>query len=243
MKKVLGLLVVLAVVGIAPIFAQMTCAYTDFPPFTYQDETGKITGFFHESVQQVLKEAGFDVVKDFKFVVLPNTRLYKDILSGAVTVNLGIPSVPALKDNVYIGDYPFFNIISKAYYIGEKAPITSKDQFAGKSIIVIRGYTYAGLIAILSNPENKCILSEANTHESALKMLQSGRADYLLDYSAPVEAELNKRNVDGLKSTSLAVLPVYFIIGKAVPGGEALMKKLNSAHQSLIKKGILTPAN
>lgn len=243
MKKNQILLVLLTVVFLQPFFAQMTVGYTDFPPFTYQDDNGNATGFFHQPVIQILKEAGFDVNKDFRFVFEPSSRLYKDILSGDVALNVGIPTTPALQGKVFVGQFPVVNIIIKAYWIGGKQPVTTKDEFIGKSIIVIKGYSYAGLITYLMDPAQECVINEANTHESALKMLQSGMGDYLLDYSAPIDVALEKKYVDGLKSATLAIIPTYFIISKAVPEGEALMNQINNAHQASIRKGIIKSAN
>ncbi|HBD93556.1 MAG: hypothetical protein A2015_11065 [Spirochaetes bacterium GWF1_31_7] len=238
-----GLLMTLMIMFVTPCFAQMTVGYTDFPPFTYMDEKGEIKGFFHEPVKLVLKEAGFDIQKDFKFAVEPSNRLYSNILTGKVAINIGIPSVPSLKDNILIGEYPFVNIVIKSYSIGDRPVVTEKGQFAGKSIIVIRGYSYAGLITFLNDPNNKCTLNETDSHESALKMLQGGRGDYLLDYSAPIDVVLDTIKIDGLKSTSLAIIPVFFIVSKAIPDAENLMKKINTAHQVLIEKGIVKAAN
>ena len=228
------------VIFITPCFAQMTVGYTDFPPYTYIDETGKVVGTFHDQVIKVLQEAGFDIAKDFIFKVIPSKRLFADIISGAVTINVGI-QVPILKDQIYFGTIPFLTIVTKAYFIGDKQPISSKGQFAGKSIISIRGFSFGDLLAFWTDPNNKCDYKETGTHESALKMLQVGRGDYLVDYSVPIERELEKNNVVGIKSSTISTIPVYFIVSKAVPNGEALMNKIDVAHKSLVQKGIIKP--
>lgn len=243
-KKICLVLAVWTNIFLLPCMAQnITIGYSDFPPFIYQDTAGKTSGFFLSPVLIILKEAGIDTVTNVKYISEPNTQLIPDILSGKITLTLGLPGTPAFKDKIYVGTYPIVQIKINAYYIGEKQPITAIENLAGKSIIVIKGYSYGGMIEFLNDPKNKCVLKQAISHEEALKLLQTAKADYLLDYTAPINVQMETSSIAALRSTTLTSIPVHFIISKTVPDGEALMNKINEAHQALIQKGKIKLAN
>ena len=78
----------------------------------------------------------------------------------------------------------------RLYRLPTTPALPQVQALAGKSLIVIRGYSYAGTLLKLQGLEPAPMVREAKDHRQALMMLRAGRADYLLDYSLAVNYTL-----------------------------------------------------
>ena len=68
-------------------------------------------------------------------------------------------------------------------------------------------------------------------------MLQRRRADYLLDYRAPVEQAMQELGMDDLPFAEVQRLPLRLIYSRHAPGAERLRDDLDRVYQQLKDAG------
>lgn len=96
------------------------------------------------------------------------------------------------------------------------------------------GYSYWKPVTnFIQDPNLHLRLYRTGTHHAALRMLELGRGDYLLDYQAPVEAASRQ----ALASQELYRLPLRMIVSRHIPGAEALRDRLDQAYDQLRSDG------
>lgn len=198
----------------------------DMPPF-YNVKNGAPTGgICYDIMTKMLEKAKIPYVAQ----VYPAPRLYANLISGKTDVFIGIKNVPAYKDKVLYGETPVSNAELGVYSL-RAPPVKTKMDLIGKSVIVVRGYGYGGLIDFLKDPANKIHLFETTTHLSALKMLEGKRGDYLLDYTATINDILKDNPNPKITLSILSNIPLYLIVSKATPNGGQLLEKLMAAFE------------
>ena len=153
----------------------------------------------------------------------------RNIIQGRTNVTIAAHHV-AVDDHVYYSDKPVDEIVLNAYYRKGGKTATGVKDFSGKSVIIIRGYAYNGRIKALREPINNITLIEATSHEDAVRRLEKGHADYLLDYKHPVSSAFQST---GINANSFAVneisrYAVYYVVSKKTPNAKALAEKLSA---------------
>ena len=128
---------------------------------------------------------------------------------------------------------PVYSTKLNVYHIGDKLPLTSKEDLTGKKIITIRGYSYAGLIKFISDPANKIVNEVAGTHKAAFEMLRGKRADYVLDYAPAAEDILAESPIGDIRSNPINQLDIFLVLSKSYPDADKLMMKLEGIVETL----------
>ncbi|EQL39075.1 hypothetical protein M770_24610 [Pseudomonas aeruginosa VRFPA03] len=187
----------------------MNVGYYEFPPYIYTARDGHAAGSGARLVRLLLERAGYRPA----FRALPSARLSADTLQarrvlGHVSLNLYYPA-------------------------HQPAPRVPQD-LAGRRLILISGYSYWKPVTdFIQDPNLHLRLYRTGTHHAALRMLELGRGDYLLDYQAPVEAASRQ----ALASQELYRLPLRMIVSRHIPGAEALRDRLDQAYDQLRSDG------
>lgn len=214
---------------------KLKLGYIEFPPFTFTGDSGKPEGILIDLASQVFPEAGYD----FDAVSYPVRRLASYIGSGDLDIWMGLKTLPEFKGKAYVGDTIVAELILLAYTKGKKAPILKKEDLSGKTVIVLRGYSYGGWISYINAPENKVNYIKANKHTAAFNMLKAGRADYVLDYKEPSEKALEKVSIPDLEYNQISALPCYFIVSMKRSDGQEVINKLETVFHKLKQEGKL----
>lgn len=157
----------------------------------------------------------------------PAQRMFNQLKSGASHFSMLVPA-PALKECCLTGRQPVAQTQVKVFWIGGVPPIQRKEDLAGKSVIVIRGYSYGELAAFLGDATNAIHRNTVDTHRSAFAMLQHGRADYLLDYAGPAAEMLAAQPIPDIRSAALADINVYLVLNRTYPDAEQVMARLEA---------------
>ncbi|HRE16888.1 MAG TPA: hypothetical protein PLW86_07435, partial [Rhodocyclaceae bacterium] len=108
----------------------------------------------------------------------------------------------------------------RVYYLGDKAPIKARTDLVGKSVITIRGYSYAGFISFVNDEKNRISNNPAANHRTAFEMLDAGRADYLLDYGVNVPEALPPSQLAKLNYDTIGNFDVFLVLSKNYPNAE-----------------------
>ena len=162
----------------------------------------------------------------------PARRLFDNLRNGTTNFSILVRASSLLESCIF-SHKPVYSTTMNIYYIGDKHPVESREELIGKRIITIRGYSYAGLLQFISDPANKIINEVASTHKAAFKMLENGRAGYLLDYASAAEDILFERPILGIKSNLLDQLDIFLVLSKSYPDAENLMVKLENIVETL----------
>lgn len=211
-------------------------AYTQFPPIEYQDQHGQAAGSIIELTRKVAREAGYEP----RFELLPVSRIYLYLKNGTIDLWPGLTNIPELEGQVLESwASPLTVQLSAWFEQGTPAPAQLGD-LRGRTLIVIGGYTYGGLLQWLV--ENQQVrVTEAPNHRSAMDMLKRGRGDYVLDYREPVREILSAEPARGLQEVRIRERDAAWLYSLASPRAAILREAFDDAFLRLVQKGEIPP--
>ena len=236
------LTLVFSFVGLAMLFSNVLLAsetddqrpvlrtgFVEFPPFKYADEDGNASGPWVEMTEQVAAEAGYQL----DWVHLPIARVYLYLENGKIDLWPGVAGIPQIRSFVYESTVTPMNVILYAFHRSTVKPPKSLEALEGKPLILINGFTYLGALRRLSlNDED---LSYSPDHESALRMLNLERGQYLLDYDAPVQAVKHEFPDLDLTGTPIFKARGAFVVSRSNPDAKAIVDKFDGAYRRLVE--------
>lgn len=172
----------------------------------------------------------------------PAARMFEHLRNGSAEFSM-LVKAPVLQECCLVSRKPVARTEIRIYRSAEKAAVKSRDDLVGKRVITILGYSYGGLLTFIDDKKNGIVNNVAETHESALAMLERGRADYLIDYTGPVTEVLALHPVKNLAFDVLDRLEVHLVLSRKRVDAPQLMARLEAIAESLDKPEILwTPA-
>ncbi len=232
----MSLIIVSFTLGVVPMVYSnqpLKFAFIEFPPATFTNESGKPDGFITDIAVKVSSKAGYDLhIESY-----PTKRMVSMLVKGDIHFWIGLTTLPRLQGTTLVGNSIVTTIDLCAYTIGKRSPVLSENDLIGKSVIILRGYSYGGWINFIKNAVNNVDYHETNEHRSALIMLKLNRADYLLDYKNPSEKVLEKYKISNLNFNIISSLECRFVVSKKAPNPDKLLQQLENAYKLLLKEG------
>ncbi|WP_100638794.1 substrate-binding periplasmic protein [Marinobacter salexigens] len=238
------MLAFLAVAGLAhPVLAdpggnRLRIAYADFPPVEYQNEQGEPAGFFVDLTRRVVEEAGYEA----EFIYLPVSRIYLYLKNGTVDLFPGLSNTPSLANEVMESWVNVYPTRLNAWYLAGSEPLTHFEQLEGKTVIVIAGYTYGGLLSWLERSDHIQV-TEAPNSRAAMEMLKLKRGDFVLDYRETVEEMLIKPSDSSIRGSEVRSRYSAWLYSLANPKAALLREKLDDAYLRLVDRGEAPPVH
>lgn len=162
----------------------------------------------------------------------PAARLFSNLQSGTTSFSILVRATSLEKCCIF-SRQPVYSTDLNVYYLADKPPVRNRDELAGKTIIVIRGYSYAGFLKFIGDPANRIAAEVAGTHEAAFEMLRAGRADYVLDYASAAGDILAANPVRNLLWSRIERLDIHMVLSRTYPEAETLMARLEAAARTL----------
>lgn len=214
---------------------ELRVGYVEFPPYEYNGPNGEAAGTFLELTRQVAEEAGFDV----RFIYVPVSRAYLYLREGKIDLWPGLTNIPALSEDVLESQTHPLAVQLNAWSTSANPPIQQFEDFYGKSLILIAGYTYGGLAGYLESHPGITV-THAPNHQAAVDMLNIQRGDYLLDYQLPVENILRKEPTVHLQYSSIRVRTAAWLFSLANPRAGEIQRAFDNAWLRLVKCGDVT---
>ncbi|MBI3444230.1 MAG: transporter substrate-binding domain-containing protein [Magnetospirillum sp.] len=169
----------------------------------------------------------------------PAARLFNNLQDGTADFSMLVKSAN-LEACCLASHKPVASTELRAYRRSDTPPIRAREDLAGKDIITIHGYTYAGLLSFIKDQANKINNNGTVSHDSAFTMLEHGRADYVLDYAGPATEILAAHPIKGLEYDVIDRLDVHLILARSYPDAEAVMARLEAIAQSVLSEKIPT---
>lgn len=197
-----------------------------FPPYTYTDAQGEIKGQVVTVFRALFDKLQWQYSMSFK----PMARIHHKLKLGEIDIWAGPLGVPALDGHVYEAALPdSFGLHLYLWHRHDSAPVTDVLQLQGKTLAVVNGLTYRGLIDRITNPAYGINVFRASSHDSAFKMLIGKRTDYLLGYEQPMRESMNQHPEIKLLRHSLQTRRVGFIISRKAPQSRLIHSALLDA--------------
>ncbi|WP_027859037.1 substrate-binding periplasmic protein [Marinobacterium jannaschii] len=210
--------------------------YIEFPPM-YSTENGSPRGILLDIGRTIFNELGYS----YRETSYPTRRLFKALEVGMADIWFGI-RIPRLKSAAIIGDQPIYTIQLNVYGLDKVPEAAKKEDFKGKRVVIMLGYTYSDLGAFIRDKSNGVSYVEAKSHQQALRLLKTGRFDYLLDYQYPLNAALKKVPLENIRANTIARLPVYIYVSRRTRNPVQLSATLDSTFARLSNEGKLNVA-
>jgi polar amino acid transport system substrate-binding protein len=208
---------------------------TNFPPFYVINKDQSASGIYLNIMETTLQHAGLD----YRLDIYPAKRLYRNLGNGITDLFLGIKGSPEYDKSVLYSKIAISQVQMRVYAIGNTPLPVVKEDINGHKIITMRGYGYGGLVSYFSDPINNIEVTSTSEHRSSFLMLKNHRADYVINYKYPSETALTNLEIPGLKYTNFYDAQVYFIVSKALPNAEEVLKTLETAYIDLVNLGEL----
>lgn len=202
--------------------------YIDFYPIFYTKENGKAAGTYIELMNEVSKEANIDI----EYYLFPPSRLANQLISGKIDLWVGLSTLPNFAENTIHSKTIISKIELKLYWLNLSYNFTHANylqEIKDKNLVVLRGYSYGGLLNTLQNKENKYKFSISDSHQAAIDFLQKGRADVLLNYHEPMQVVLKQNPSLNLKEMTIDSYPAHLVVSKKIEKPKELLQDLEKA--------------
>ncbi|MGM0768347.1 MAG: substrate-binding periplasmic protein [Pseudomonadota bacterium] len=211
-------------------------AYTEFPPIEYRNAKGEADGLVMDLTRKVAAEAGYQP----EFIYLPVGRIYLYLKNGTVDVWPGLTGIPSLREDVLESWVSPVPVQLNAWYVEGTPPLSHFDGLRGRTVIVISGYTYGGLLGKLE-ATGDIRITEAPNHRSGIDMLKRERGDYLLDYQRPVEEILRHPSDRLIRYSKVRTRNSAWLFSLASPRASTLRDEFDDAYLRLAERGEVPP--
>lgn len=202
------------------------------PPLAEVRSPTNTSGPLIHYMHRLLQSAGVA----YRMEGFPARRLYRNLAAGESQFWVGIKNVPEYEGKVLYSKQPVYSLHLRLYRLPGTPEIRQLSVLQTQRLIVIRGYSYGGLLEPLKQRPMGLQWKDANTNYKALEMLQLRRGDYLLSYAEPIEQLLRQRP-QRLEHEALQELPMYLVLSRTTPQAEELMSRLNQVATSMFLSG------
>lgn len=215
-----------------PLTSPLRVGVLHIPPLAEVRSPTDISGPLIHYIHRLLQSAGLA----YRMEGFPARRLYRNLAAGESQFSVGVKNVPEYEGKVLYSEQPVYSLHLRLYRLPGTPEIRQLSALQTQRLIVIRGYSYGGLLEPLKQRPMGLQWKDANTNYKALDMLQLRRGDYLLSYAEPIEQLLRQRP-QTLEHEVLQELPMYLVLSRATPHAESLMARLNQVASNMLLSG------
>lgn len=212
----------------------ISLGYIEFPPVFSTNKQGQAEGMLIELAALVIPRAGYQ----WKSYSFPTKRMADSLARGQLDLWIGLSTLPEFAGTTLVGKSTVATIELNSYWLDDLPPIKSKEDLAGKKVIIVHGFSYGGWASFIHTPEKKVIECRAFTHEQAVNMLKYKRCAYLLNYTGPMQKQLAEIDIPNLKKHRISALEARFVVSKKHKNAEQLLQDLENAYADIVAEGL-----
>jgi polar amino acid transport system substrate-binding protein len=215
-------------------------AYPDISVWTTErDSTGKLKNPLVKLAQPLFEKAGIPWhAQDY-----PAKRMFSNLRDGTSKFSMLVNAESILQGCCLVSKAPVAVVDIRVFNRVGLPPIKTDEDLNGKSIITIRGYSYAGTLKYIEDAKNNVTNNPAPNHFAAFEMFANGRADYIIDYAKPAAEVLEKSPLKDIAYSSLKQTNVYLILHKSYPDAKNVMARLEEIAATLNKDEFINQPN
>ncbi len=202
-----------------------------YPPMTYHDEDGKLTGFDVEVAEKIAEKLGVTA----EFTESGWDSLLAGIDSGRLDTVINAVSITDEREIKYDFAGPYFYITQQIVVAADDDSITDMDSLRGKKVANTVTTAYQDILE-----EAGAELVPISTAEEAASLITSGRADFTTFNSVVFNEYLTQHPEAGLKA-AFDIPDVIDTYAVPVKKGETrLHDAIQQALDELSQEGVLT---
>lgn len=202
-----------------------------YPPMTYHDEDGKLTGFDVEVAEKIAEKLGVTA----EFTESGWDSLLAGIDSGRLDTVINAVSITDEREIKYDFAGPYFYITQQIVVAADDDSITDMDSLKGKKVANTVTTAYMDILE-----EAGAELVPISTAEEAASLITSGRADFTTFNSVVFNEYLTQHPEAGLKA-AFDIPDVIDTYAVPVKKGETrLHDAIQQALDELAQEGVLT---
>lgn len=202
-----------------------------YPPMTYHDEDGKLTGFDVEVAEKIAEKLGVTA----EFTESGWDSLLAGIDSGRLDTVINAVSITDEREIKYDFAGPYFYITQQIVVAADDDSITDMDSLKGKKVANTVTTAYMDILE-----EAGAELVPISTAEEAASLITSGRADFTTFNSVVFNEYLTQHPEAGLKA-AFDIPDVIDTYAVPVKKGETrLHDAIQQALDELSQEGTLT---
>lgn len=215
--------------GLLPLLSwgePLKVGFLHLPPFYVLDagETTVQGGIFVDRLTKVLNRCKVN----YELSGFPPKRLYSNFAEGTTQLLIGSAGNAVIEGKALVSPIPLGDTFIELYSLLPAAKIpASIIELEGKSVILILGYSYAGILDVLKG-KNVEYLTAAN-HDAAFQMLGAGRAPYVLGYQGVGDPSIKAAGLTNVSSKVMKTINNYFQIQKDTPNAKAILDSCTKA--------------
>ncbi len=207
--------------------------HIESPPYYFKNKDGKSEGLVINILDKVIKRAGYEWTAASYSV----HQIINLLDSGQIHLWVGLSTLPEFQSTTLIGDTEIGKVTLNAYWIGDKPAITKKEDLCGKSVIILKEYSYGGWGGFIKTPANNIRYNELYIRDPAFDILKNGRADYLLEYEVPAKKRLENISIPNLRFSPASTFSLKFVVSQRTPKAREVLNRLEKAYDDLLKEG------
>lgn len=205
-------------------------------PYTYEDDSGQLTGLSIDIARRVMQLADVQVT----FVAYPVNRLQAMLQKGEIDLNYAdarIWNSPEDQQH-YLFSRPYSAVREHLYFLADHpARDLPVEQLNQLTIGTVRGYTYPALDPTLEAHRLK--LLETSQDDALLKLLESRRVDAVAMVDDIFNALVAQNRLDPAHFRQGAQLSEAPLVFKLQPQYAQWLPRINQAIETMSKSGEL----
>ena len=202
-----------------------------YPPMTYHDESGELTGFDVEVAKKVAEKLGVTA----EFTESDWDSLLAGIDSKRLDTVINAVSVTEERSQKYDFAGPYFYITQQIVVRSDDDSIVDMDSLNGKKCANTKTTAYLDLLE-----DAGAEIVPINTTEEAVSMINSGRADFTT-FNSVIFNEYLKQHPDAKVKVAFAIPDLVDTYAVPIRKGETrLLEAVQSALDELAAEGTLS---
>lgn len=202
-----------------------------YPPYTYHDDNGDLTGFDVDVAKAIAEKLGVEA----DFTESNWDSLLAGIDSGRLDTVINAVSITDEREEKYDFAGPYFYITQQIVVAKDNEDIVDMDSLEGKKMANTATTAYLGILE-----DAGASLVQINTADEAVSLIQSGRADFTT-FNSVVFNEYLQQHPDANLKVAFVIPDVVDEYGVPVKKGEtALYDAISDAIQELKDDGTLS---
>lgn len=202
-----------------------------YPPYTYHDEDGELTGFDVEVAKAIADKLGVEA----DFTESAWDSLLAGVDSGRLDTVINAVSITDERSEKYDFAGPYFYITQQIVVSKDNDDIVDMDSLNGKKMANTATTAYLDLLE-----DAGASLVQINTADEAVSLISSGRADFTT-FNSVVFNEYLQQHPDANLKVAFVIPNVVDEYGVPVKKGEtALYDAIQSALDELKEDGTLS---
>ena len=202
-----------------------------YPPYTYHDDDGTLTGFDVDVAKAIADKLGVEA----DFTESAWDSLLAGVDSGRLDTVINAVSITDEREEKYDFAGPYFYITQQIVVAKDNDDIVDMDSLKGKKMANTATTAYLGILE-----DAGASLVQINTADEAVSLIQSGRADFTT-FNSVVFNEYLQQHPDANLKVAFVIPDVIDEYGVPVKKGEdSLLDAIQTAIDDLKEDGTLS---